>query len=1422
MIATLLVLTLLAGFLRAVPARAAEATAAADRSQVVAAWLRGGVQVRTAAEAALIGSDDQVREFLTSGWQQAARLDERDALVGVIGAGGPAVRAAVKRALDAADAGDENAIAAFLQAGWQEASNLDARVSVNQLMATGGPQVRQVAQQTLDAETPALLREFLDSGWQTQWQTDQRLRVNQAMATGGPQVRAAGQKALDTGTPEALEQFLDYGWAAASARDDEIATLTDLLAQAEAAGAIAAEETEQAKQEATRAKEAADGARRAAVEAARATEAAKQNTEEAAAQARRAAAAAQKAADAAKVAVQAAAAANRAARAAATAAARAAAAASRAGQAAAKARKAAADAVTDRNKAAAARETAVSAMTIAGQTREFADKAEHAVEAVLAGLDAIAAAKASAEHARQAAAANDEAAEAAKAAGADASQAIAAAQRARANAERAVRAAQAAERYLLVARSAAFAARDAARRAADNAEAAARAAIEAAEHAGEATDAARRATENAEAATLAAQDAVKAATDAVAVFEAARQADAERLAVARDQGLEAAQAASTAYGAQQRVADWDVEQAAQRDAETNRLIALAQNPATPAADAVAAGRKAALALARAQGTWTRQAAMAALSGNEAQVLEFMRTGLAAEAARDDRQAVMDLAVTDNTALRDAALAALNGSDDAVRQFLRTQNYPGRYTQDRMKVNQILSTAQAAGNAYLAQKAQEALNAESLQALRDFLDTGQYSAAAVGERLQVNQILTDPDSGPEVKAAAQVTLDGPPTALREFLDVGRYTAAERDYESAAHLAVVGGLLEKINEVAETAMQNAMEAQAVAAKARNDAQAAVNYANRAAESARKAADYASRAQGYANQAAQSVEKAAAAVSTARKAATQATASARSAIRSAAWATTSQQLAARYASEAQVEAIRAREAAIDAGANAEAANAAAKHAYEEYTRARGTEIAKCLAEYASGPAPDLEKALDPGGEWARKCIANKIADPKEIVRRAYTNAAYCGLYPGGSQLYQNCLYSVLDPEFKGMQMMTVLAESVNVMTAMLIASAVPMGALCLATVACGSVAGGLLTIYDVGLNIYKLINGDQSLAQTLLNLGQSALESLLLAGVGKLLGAGFRAVKALAVVTYNAKKAEEHLQTLNTIRLMRVYLSGCVRHSFAATAPVLIADGNRRPISEISFGDQVLATEPATGQTTSRPVTRVWRHHDNALADVAVADSTGATSTLHTTATHPFWSNSSREWVEARSLAPSPALRTPTGAGAAVHSVRTFTKAKEMYDLTVADVHSYYVVAGGAMVLAHNTSCFDLKDLGANWYESPAGLLYGPQDRPGSLHKHAAFHVGAHMQEVPRKRMHTVFSLGPDGNVFELIDKAWLRRSLDDLTSDQDKINTPGARLRWAIPMDNEIGTKGERIICIVADNFNEIVTAFPVKKREDCRG
>ncbi|MEU4556728.1 polymorphic toxin-type HINT domain-containing protein [Micromonospora violae] len=139
---------------------------------------------------------------------------------------------------------------------------------------------------------------------------------------------------------------------------------------------------------------------------------------------------------------------------------------------------------------------------------------------------------------------------------------------------------------------------------------------------------------------------------------------------------------------------------------------------------------------------------------------------------------------------------------------------------------------------------------------------------------------------------------------------------------------------------------------------------------------------------------------------------------------------------------------------------------------------------------------------------------------------------------------------------------------------------------------------------------------------------------------------------------------------------------------TPLVVLADGDRKPIEELKVDDQVLTTDPETGQTTTREVTDTHTNNDTDLTDLAVTTHDGKTSTIKTTQHHPFWSQTRHQWVDAADLQPGEQLLTPDkGHAMTVTGVRSYAGAKVMYDLTVAEIHTYYVLAGDTPVLVHN---------------------------------------------------------------------------------------------------------------------------------------
>ncbi|MCM0674805.1 ricin-type beta-trefoil lectin domain protein [Micromonospora phytophila] len=157
------------------------------------------------------------------------------------------------------------------------------------------------------------------------------------------------------------------------------------------------------------------------------------------------------------------------------------------------------------------------------------------------------------------------------------------------------------------------------------------------------------------------------------------------------------------------------------------------------------------------------------------------------------------------------------------------------------------------------------------------------------------------------------------------------------------------------------------------------------------------------------------------------------------------------------------------------------------------------------------------------------------------------------------------------------------------------------------------------------------------------------------------------------------------------------GCTpMHSFAPDTPVLMADGSTKPIEDIEIGDEVTATDPETGETEGRPVEQLHANHDTDLTDltVTVKDTTptdgtddSATTVFNTTQHHPFWDETTDEWVYAADLIVGHELRTIDGDTVTVTAVRNYAGGEDMRDLTVTDVHTYYVIASNTPVLVHN---------------------------------------------------------------------------------------------------------------------------------------
>ncbi|MGH3391007.1 MAG: putative toxin, partial [Actinomadura sp.] len=152
-------------------------------------------------------------------------------------------------------------------------------------------------------------------------------------------------------------------------------------------------------------------------------------------------------------------------------------------------------------------------------------------------------------------------------------------------------------------------------------------------------------------------------------------------------------------------------------------------------------------------------------------------------------------------------------------------------------------------------------------------------------------------------------------------------------------------------------------------------------------------------------------------------------------------------------------------------------------------------------------------------------------------------------------------------------------------------------------------------------------------------------------------------------------------------------CNTNSFVAGTPVLLADGSYKPIEDVDIGDWVLAADPVTGRSGARQVTALIT--GTGVKRLVAVEITGTGPGGHRTATvtategHPFWDSGERRWVPAGELDGGDRLRTTAaGRSATVRATHEYTLVERVYNLTVDDLHTYHVMAGGTPVLVHNS--------------------------------------------------------------------------------------------------------------------------------------
>ncbi|GAA3022733.1 hypothetical protein GCM10010448_00540 [Streptomyces glomeratus] len=688
------------------------------------------------------------------------------------------------------------------------------------------------------------------------------------------------------------------------------------------------------------------------------------------------------------------------------------------------------------------------------------------------------------------------------------------------------------------------------------------------------------------------------------MFTIARKTEAEDLATRTNAAMESAQS-------QKDATDTFTSQLAQVALEDKRIgqdtAALAAEADKPGADTTtiaAKGRALALRALKQYGSWRQEAAARALSGDDTDVLDYLRTGAQQAQSDEIRQQVTDLAQSSPyDSVRAAASEALEGSDEQIRDFYTTGQYTVATADYRVLVSQINN----AGGPAVKDASKAALADGSPQAMMSFLNGGQYQARNQDERVLASKLVND--GGPEVQAAAKTALTGPADELHEFIEVGQYMADRKDKLTQTHTAQMQRLLDEADGIAALARQDSYLAAKAAATAKNAKDEANEAAAEAKKNSEQAGKYAQDAKKSADQAQTSANQAAESAKTARNAADRADQDAANADESAAQAEFSAAYARDSASAADDAADDARNDAIAAGKSATEANTEASKAWSDVATKRKAE------------------------EAAARKQAEELRKQQREQEKQAKNKKHCIAYMSRDSL--------------------------------------PPCAL----------AGQPLELPQASPDLAKLLlkGGMEVLGIT--DLIDCAKEPTL--GKCTLAVAGVLPVGKLKLL----KKAADGVEDIAKASRAAKAAAKCFK-CFLAGTKVLMADGSRKNIESVKVGDSVTATDPLTGVTGPRTVTdTIVTEHDKQFDELTLHTRHGIE---HLTATneHPFWSPSSRTWVKAEDLHAGAALRTVDGTEVTVRSNRSFQKTARTYNLSVAGLHTYYVLARETPILVHNS--------------------------------------------------------------------------------------------------------------------------------------
>ncbi|MFJ5263848.1 RICIN domain-containing protein [Streptomyces sp. NPDC088387] len=786
---------------------------------------------------------------------------------------------------------------------------------------------------------------------------------------------------------------------------------------------------------------------------------------------------------------------------------------------------------------------------------------------------------------------------------------------------------------------------------------------EAAEHkrtaqdeAGKAKDAKDKAETAEQTAVARKDDAVKARDNAKAkrddAWEAEQKADALRAKADASESYAQSLDAGSAADAARTAADEADQHATDAETAAGRSRAAADAATEAAAEADAAATRAEAAAKRARAD--ADAAQAAKLRADAAVKTA--TAAVADAIAAARHAAQE--AKDAVALADEAEAKAKES--------RTQADGARAEAAKA----LVASAKAAGFAYVTAQAAEDAGKAAVQVAAPANDAIQLGSAYATTDSAAGLVVLTGQGSKTIAEQQQAVADAHAKNAQEEAAAAKALAdqASGDAKQAyVYAASAAGYASDARTYAKEALGYSADAAKAAASATASLARTVEYQRQATEDAAAADSAAGRAEGYAADARASADEAALDAAAARAAATE---------------------AEEAAKDARAAADRADTAATEAE---EAAKDADKYAQEAQEAAERTETQGKNDQIASGANTGVGNVfyvvdhLEPVGEpeVIKKDNCNVIIHIGDcVITAVITFDAYVDLYlctaedmpatqlgcPASATLY-------LGPQvLKGQKHKVTHTISMAEFNEGIDPVKILLGDFieCAKKVAPG-VDGGSATACLWAASWFVGGKTLQAIAD-----GIHALNAALHTGVG--VSDAFQALRALNLDARAMAEIEE------TVTTYQVLTAACRANSFPGGTEVLMADGTHRPIRDVRVGDVVRAADPGTGGTRPQEVTDTFRHGTRHLVDITVDG-----GVLTSTAGHRMYVVG-RGWTVVSDLRTGDRLVTPEG------SVRTVTAlvdrpgrdAREVYDLTVDGLHTFFVRPQGADatdVLVHN---------------------------------------------------------------------------------------------------------------------------------------